>query len=165
MRRKMIKQLLLLVMLLGTLLLSACGGAGDQADTPTDDSGSPAPNASAGTEDVGEQVSITDGSYTRVSPDELRVMLEDKNFPLVNTHIPFEGDIPGTNLSIPYNEIDQNLGLLPADKDARIVLYCRTGRMSTEAAGTLVRLGYTNVWELAGGMVAWEDTGFPIERT
>ncbi len=39
-------------------------------------------------------------------------MLEDKNFPLVNTHIPFEGDIPGIDLSIPYNEIDQNLGLL-----------------------------------------------------
>ena len=161
----MIKQLLLLVMLLGTLLLLACGGAGDQADTPTDDSESPARNDAAGTEDVGEQVSVADGSYTRVSPDELRVMLEDKNFPLVNTHIPFEGDIPGTDLSIPYNEIDQNLGLLPTDKDVRIVLYCCTGRMSTEASGVLVGLGYTNVWELAGGMEAWEDAGFPLEGT
>lgn len=157
------KQLLLLTMLLGTLLLSACGGAGDQADTSTDDFESTAPSASADAENVGEQVSVANGSYTRVSPDELQVMLEDKNFPLVNTHIPFEGDIPGTDLSIPYNEIDQNLDLLPADKDARIVLYCRTGRMSTEAAGTLVGLGYTNVWELAGGMMAWEDSGLPLE--
>ncbi len=157
------KRLLLVAMLLGTLLLSACGGADDQAEIPTNDFESSAPNASAGTENVGEQVSVADGSYTRVSPDELQVMLEDKNFPLVNTHIPFEGDIPGTDLSIPYNEIDQNLGLLPTDKDARIVLYCRTGRMSTEAAGTLVRLGYTNVWELAGGMIAWEDSGLPLE--
>ena len=159
----MIKRLLLLAMLLSTLLLSACGGAGGQADTPTDDFESSTPNASVGTENVGEQVSVADGSYTRVAPDELQVMLEDKNFALVNTHIPFEGDIPGTDLSIPYNEIDQNLGLLPSDKDARIVLYCRTGRMSTEAAGTLVGLGYTNVWELGGGMVGWEEDGLPLE--
>lgn len=157
------KRLLLVAMLLGTLLLSACGGAGGQADTPTDDFESPAPNASAETENVREQVSVADGSYTRVSPDELRVMLEDKNFTLVNTHIPFEGDIPGTDLSIPYNEIGQNLGPPSTDKDARIVLYCRTGRMSTEAAGTLVGLGYTNVWELGGGMVAWKEEGLPLE--
>lgn len=137
--------------------------SGDQAETPTNDFESPAPNTSAGTNNVGEQGSVADGSYTRVSPDELQIMLENKNFPLVNTHIPFEGDIPGTDLSIPYDEIDQNLGLLPADKGARIVLYCRTGRMSTEAARTLVRLGYTNVWELAGGMIAWEDSGLPLE--
>lgn len=157
------KRLLLVAMLLGALLLSACGGSDDQANTPTGDSESPAPNAPAGTETVGEQVSVADGSFTRVSPDELQVMLEGKNFPLVNTHIPFEGDIPGTDLSIPYNEIDQNLGLLPSDKDARIVLYCRTGRMSTEAAGTLLGLGYTNVWELGGGMVAWQEAGLPLE--
>lgn len=157
------KRLLLVAMLLGALLLSACGGSDDQANTPTGDSESPAPNVPAGTETVGEQVSVADGSFTRVSPDELQVMLEGKNFPLVNTHIPFEGDIPGTDLSIPYNEIDQNLGLLPSDKDARIVLYCRTGRMSTEAAGTLLGLGYTNVWELGGGMVAWQEAGLPLE--
>lgn len=90
-------------------------------------------------------------------------MLKDKNFPLVNGHIPFEGDIPSIDLSIPYNEIDQNLGLLPTDMDARIVLYCRTGRMSTEGAGTRVGLGYTNVWELEGGMIAWEEEGLPLE--
>ena len=157
------KRLLLVAMLLGTLLLSACGGAGDGANTPTDDSQSPAPNAPTETENLGEQVSVADGSFTRVSPGELQVMLEDKNFPLVNTHIPFEGDIPGTDLSIPYNEISQNLGLLPADKNARIMLYCKTGRMSTEAAGTLVGLGYTNVWELGGGMVAWQEAGLPLE--
>lgn len=154
------KRLLLLAMFLATLSLSACGGAGDQADAPSGSSGS---SSSTGSDGVGKQVSVSGGSYTRVSPEELRTMLEDKDFPFVNTHIPFEGDIPGTDLSIPYNEIDQNLDSLPADKDARIVLYCRTGRMSTEAAGTLVGLGYTNVWELEGGMVAWQEAGLPLE--
>ncbi len=71
--------------------------------------------------------------YTDITPDELKTMLEDKDFLLVNTHIPFEGDLPDTDLSIPYNEIEENLRLLPTDKDAKIVLYCRSDRMSREA--------------------------------
>lgn len=157
------KRLVLLAILLGTLLLCACERASDQADAPTGDSEDAAPVASAETDSVGEVVPVAGGWYTRVSPDELQAMLEEKDFLFVNTHIPFEGDIPGTDLSIPYNEIDQQLDLLPADKDASIVLYCRTGRMSTETAGTLVGLGYTNVWELAGGMIAWEEVGLPLE--
>jgi rhodanese-related sulfurtransferase len=34
--------------------------------------------------------------------------------------------------------------------------------MSTEAAQALVKLGYTNVFQLAGGMIAWEKAGYPI---
>ena len=154
------KRLFLLAMFLGTLLLSGCGG---EADAPTDDSESAASNASTDSSDIGVQVDVSGGSYTQVSPTELETMLNNKDFAFVNTHIPFEGNIPNTDLSIPYNEIDQNLDLLPADKDAKIVLYCKSGRMSAEAAETLVKLGYTNVWELAGGMIAWEDTGLPLE--
>jgi rhodanese-related sulfurtransferase len=32
------------------------------------------------------------------------------------------------------------------------------------AAETLVGLGYTNVWNLDGGMVAWEQAGLPVDR-
>jgi len=112
---------------------------------------------------TGEKVVLDAGSYTDIDAAGLQAMLSDKDFTFVNVHIPFEGDIAKTDLSIPYNEIDQHLDLLPADKSAKIVLYCRSGRMSAIAAGTLIGLGYTNIWNLKGGMVAWEQYGLPIE--
>ncbi len=115
-------------------------------------------------EGPGQKVSVSGGAYTDVSAVELQAMLEKKDFVFVNVHIPFQGDIAGTDLSIRYDQIEQNLAQLPADKNAKIVLYCRSGRMSEIAAGKLVSLGYTDVWNLAGGMVAWEAAGFPLER-
>lgn len=112
---------------------------------------------------IGKQVSVGGGTYTDVSVAELQTMLANKDFTFVNVHIPFEGDIAGTDLSIPYDQIAQNLDKLP-DKDAKIVLYCRSGRMSAIAAETLIGEGYTNLWNLSGGMVAWEQAGLKIER-
>lgn len=139
----------LLVILLAAVLLTAC------SSTTT---------ASPAAEVVGQQVSVSGGAYTDVSVAELQTMLENKDFTFINVHIPFEGNIANTDLSIAYNEIDQNLDKLPADKSAKIVLYCRSDRMSRMAAETLVGLGYTNIWNLDGGMVAWEQAGLPIER-
>ncbi|MBI4759727.1 MAG: rhodanese-like domain-containing protein [Chloroflexota bacterium] len=112
-----------------------------------------------------EKVSVDGGAYTDIDAEQLNAMLKDKDFVLVNVHIPFEGNIAGTDLSIPYNQITDpaNLAQLPADKNAKIVLYCRSGRMSAIAAEELVKLGYTNLWNLKGGMVEWEQAGFEIQ--
>ena len=135
------------VTLVWLVLLSACTGA----ETPA-----PA------VEVVGKQVSVAGGNYMEASAAELDSMLAKKDFILVNVHIPFEGNIANTDESIPYDQVAQNLDRLP-DKQARIVLYCRSGRMSAMAAESLVSLGYTNVWDLAGGMSAWEQAGFKID--
>ena len=112
----------------------------------------------------GEVVSVADGSYKDVSVNELAAMLKNKDFVFINVHIPFAGDIAQTDLSIPYDEIEQNLSQFPTDKNAKVVLYCRSGRMSQIAAEKLVSLGYTNIWNLQGGMVEWEQAGLKIEK-
>lgn len=121
---------------------------------------------SQSSEITGETVTMDGGSYTRISPDELNIMLKDKGFVFINVHIPFAGNIADTDLSIPYDQITEAsyLAQLPADKTAKIVLYCRSGRMSAIAAEALVEQGYTNIWDLAGGMVAWEQAGYKTEK-
>jgi rhodanese-related sulfurtransferase len=113
---------------------------------------------------LGEEVAVEGGSYTDVSATELGTMLENKDFVMVNVHVPFEGNIANTDLSIPYDQISDNLDQLPSDKNAKILLYCRSDRMSRIASEELVGLGYTNIWNLDGGMVAWEQAGLDIER-
>lgn len=102
------------------------------------------------------------GSYTDVSATGLAMLMEEDGFPLINVHIPYEGEIEGTELFVPFNEIGQHLDQLPADRDARIILYCRSGSMSAQASRTLVEMGYTDVWNLDGGMIAWENSGRPL---
>ncbi len=115
---------------------------------------------------TGRQVSVTGGSYKNINPAELNTMLSNMDFLLINVHIPFTGNIQDTDLSIAYDQISapENLAQLPVDKNAKIVLYCRSGRMSEIAAAELVSLGYTYIWNLEGGMVAWEQAGHEIEK-
>lgn len=113
-----------------------------------------------------ETITVDGGLYKNVSPDDLNTMLKNKDFVFINVHIPFEGNIAGTDLSIPYDQISEPtyLAQIPVDKNAKILLYCRSGRMSAIAAEKLVSLGYTNIWDLDGGMVAWEQAGNEIEK-
>lgn len=111
----------------------------------------------------GEAVAVEGGEYRNVVPLELRTMMEAEDVRLINVHIPFAGNIPDTDESIPFNEITDNLGRLPDDTGAPVVLYCRSGPMSVRAATELVGLGYTNVYNLEGGMVAWSSAGLQLE--
>ncbi len=48
------------------------------------------------------------------------------------------------------------------DHSAELILYCGGGYRSALAADNLQRMGYTNVYSLAGGWKAWKDSGAPV---
>ncbi len=99
------------------------------------------------------------GHWTNVSPDRLAQMLAHKDFTLVNVKTPYVGEIDGTDLYIPYDQLSARGSELPAAKSAKVLVYCRSGVESAQAAQTLLNLGYTNVWNLDGGMSAWQSSG------
>ncbi len=134
-----------------------------RGDAPTQDTPTPQVVKESGSQANAANVKNAQGYYD-VNSAALTDMLKNKDFSLVNVHIPYGGELADTDAFIPYDTIGQNLGKLPADKNAKIVLYCRSGSMSTEAAQELTALEYTNVYNLAGGMNAWEKSGYAIER-
>lgn len=133
--------------------LALLGGACSSASVS-----SPAP-------DFGQVVPVEgSGSYVDISPSELDRMLSTEEFFFVNVHIPYEGEIPGTDAMIPYDQVREELEQFPQDRDAKIVLYCRSGSMSAIAARALVEEGFTNIFNLDGGFRAWESQGFTFDR-
>lgn len=72
-----------------------------------------------------------------------------------------EGHIPGITL-IPMGEIPGRLAEIPKDKT--VVVTCRSGNRSSQVASYLQQQGFTNIHDLQGGIVAWQQAGLPVER-
>ena len=105
---------------------------------------------------------VGDMAWTRQDVDQFAETVDGEGAVVVNVHVPNEGSIAGTDLTIPYTEVLAD-PMLPSDRDTQLALYCRSGRMSTVAAQVLVEAGYTNVVELDGGMDAWAAAGRPLQ--
>ena len=97
-------------------------------------------------------------TYRQISMDEaVAMMAEETGYIILDVRRAdefAEGHIPGAinvaNESIGTDEIPE----LP-DKNQLIMVYCRSGRRSKEAAEKLVKLGYTNIVEF-GGILDWK---------
>jgi len=104
--------------------------------------------------------------YQTLSIDELTTIVDNKadDYTIINVHIPYAGEIQETDANVAFNDIDALTSTLP-DKDAPIILYCRSGNMSETATRELVALGYTNIYDVPGGMNAWQSSGRELEFT
>lgn len=60
--------------------------------------------------------------------------------------------------------IERDIEKTVPDPAAELVLYCGGGSRSALAAENLQRMGYRNVWSLAGGFRDWRSAGLPVEQ-
>lgn len=72
------------------------------------------------------------------------------------------GHVAGSvNIDFYAADFAQQLDLLP--KDAPYVVYCRSGNRSGSTMPIMEELGFTEVWDVDGGIVAWNAAGLPID--
>ena len=119
----------LIPIVLSALMLTGCAGTGNQTN-----------------------------SYRQISMDEAVAMMEQESGYIIldvrtpaefaEKHIPNAINVPNENIGT------GEISALP-DKDQLIMVYCRSGRRSKEAAEKLVKLGYTNIVEF-GGIIDWK---------
>ena len=100
-----------------------------------------------------------------VSPQKFAELAKDKNAFILDVHTPEQTHIPNTTAFIPYNQIQQNIDKLPADKSTPILVYCRSGSMSEKASREIAYLGYTNVYDLEGGTNAYKESNVNVSLT
>ena len=97
------------------------------------------------------------GSYEQISQQAAKELMDTQpNCVILDVRTQEEydlGRIPGAIL-IPNEVIREEAEATLTDKDQLILVYCRSGRRSKEAAQKLVDLGYTNVKEF-GGIIDW----------
>lgn len=101
--------------------------------------------------------SPTIAEYRKITADEAKKMLDETDSLILldaRTDEEYrEQHIPGAVL-IPDYEISARAEAELPDKDALILIYCRSGRRSANATNELVGMGYTNVYDF-GGIIDW----------
>lgn len=124
---------------------AACGAAGEMKNA-----------ASSGTATDTTAVGDTGAAIKKITPEDAKIKLAEGKTTLVDVRTADEyaaGHIEGAVL-LPNEEIgDARPAALPV-ADAEIMVYCRSGRRSAEAAKKLAALGYTDIYDL-GGIQSW----------
>lgn len=99
----------------------------------------------------------TSSSYQKITAKEAReLLLSDSSVILLDVRTEAENKelrIPGS-LLIPLDTLSTKAQTLLSNKQAKIVIYCRSGNRSKQAADILIDLGYTNVFDM-GGIIDW----------
>lgn len=135
---------LLPLLLAAVLLLAGCTSAAGSAGTGSSTAASASGSSNAAT-------------YQKITPEEAQQMLQDQpDAILLDVRTQEEYDtqhIEGATLLTDSDIAGRAADVLP-DKDAVILVYCRSGRRSAASSQQLAELGYTNVYDF-GGIIDW----------
>lgn len=102
-----------------------------------------------------------------VSPKEASAMFTEQNAIIVDVREESEWKeqhIPGA-IHIPLAQVASRLGELAQYKDSNVVVQCRSGKRSAKAASTLQDAGFTKVYNLTGGIIAWDKDGLATTKS
>ncbi|MFZ1614980.1 MAG: rhodanese-like domain-containing protein [Holophaga sp.] len=105
----------------------------------------------------------TDTEMKRIAPEQAKGIIDGRKALLVDVRTEAEykdRHIPGTDALIPLQELAQRIHELEPWKGKPILLYCRSGNRTQQAAKLLQKHGFTDVTDLKGGIQEWISKGY-----
>ena len=108
------------------------------------------------TSEMPEETEDTMAVYKRITPKEAYNMMNQEEVIIldVRTKQEYEQGHIENSILLPVDEIKSKAESVLPDKDAVILVYCRSGNRSYHASVSLIELGYTNVLDF-GGIISW----------
>jgi rhodanese-related sulfurtransferase len=104
--------------------------------------------------------------HKTLSPTEAIVLMNDERSVVIDVREPnefAEGHIEGAR-NIPVSKVAERAHELEAHKQSPVIVTCNSGARSPEACKKLVSQGFGQIFELKGGMMAWEDQKLPVSK-
>lgn len=101
-----------------------------------------------------------------VSPAQATHLINREDAFVIDVREPGEygaGHVLGAK-NIPLGRVQAAGADLAKRKEKPVIVYCETGNRSASAAATLRKQGFARVFNLSGGMKAWQDAGLPVEK-
>jgi rhodanese-related sulfurtransferase len=101
-----------------------------------------------------------------VSIQEATLMINRQDALVLDVREPAEfekGHVIGAR-NVPLLQLEGRAGELEKHKAKPVIVVCASGSRSRSALGSLRRLGFQQVFELAGGVAAWQQAGLPLEK-
>ena len=105
------------------------------------------------------------GEIEAISPKEASAMYTEKRAVIVDVREDSEWNeqhIPGA-IHIPLAQLTERLAELKQYKDSPVITQCRTGGRSAKALDVLKSAGFSKVYNMDGGIVAWDKSGLKTE--
>jgi phage shock protein E len=101
----------------------------------------------------------------QVTCEDVKKAIDEKeNFILLDVRTEGEysrGKIAGS-INLPVDKVDCDILKVVPDKFSKVYVYCLSGSRSVHAVDVMVGLGYTNVFDMARGLLGWRAKYFPV---
>ena len=104
-------------------------------------------------------------SIDSISPKEASIMVSEKKAVIVDVREDSEWSeqhIPGA-IHIPLAQLTEHLSELKQYKDSPVITQCRAGVRSAKAVDVLKLAGFSKVYNMEGGIIAWDNAGLKTQ--
>lgn len=107
---------------------------------------------------------MTEKNIRQVTTNEFNTLLEDKTIQLIDVRTPKEFEIEHIENAKNINFFDEDFSnkINKLNKEKPVYIYCRSGKRSGKSAAEFKKAGFTQIYNLEGGLLNWKSEGLNV---